>query len=137
MRGGTANCSVVISDKAVASPVVSEPDVAIVMNEPSLSKFEPLIKKGGTLIINSSLVKTKPTRTDITVYAVPFNQLADEIGNPKVGNILMLGAFAAVTGAVSTGAIVKALPKVFKKAKPEILELNRKALEKGFAYIKK
>ncbi|MDD4003927.1 MAG: 2-oxoacid:acceptor oxidoreductase family protein [Elusimicrobiaceae bacterium] len=136
MRGGTANCSVVISDKEVSSPVVSNPTVAIVMNEPSLSKFEPLVREGGILIINSSLVRTAPKRTDIKIISVPFNELAEEAGSPKVGNLLMLGVFAAATGAVSTDAIAKAMPKVFKRAKPEALELNKKALEKGFSFVK-
>ena len=134
MRGGTANCSVVISDEDVASPVVSQPDTAIIMNEPSLAKFEPLVKKGGLLLINSSLVKSKATRTDIKVVYIPFNELAQELGNLKIANIVMLGAFAAHTKAVSIEAIGKAFTKVFKRAKPEMIALNIKALEKGAAY---
>jgi len=80
MRGGTANCSVVIASEEVSSPVVSRPDTVIVMNEPSLAKFEPLVKPGGLLIINSSLVNSKPKRTDIKVAYVPCNKIAEEIG---------------------------------------------------------
>jgi len=133
MRGGTANCSVVISDDDVASPVVSQPDTVIVMNEPSLAKFEPLLKKGGLLLINSSLVKSKPARTDVRVVYVPVNALAEELGNTKIANIVMLGAFAGQTKAVSIDALGKALPKVFKRAKLEMIELNIKALKKGAA----
>ncbi len=133
MRGGTANCSVVISGGEVATPVVSVPDTAIVMNEPSLTKFEPLIKKGGILIINSSLIKTKATRTDIKVVYVPCNEIAESVGSAKTASLVALGAFAGLTGAVSIDGIEKAMRKVFKRAKPEMLELNRKALEAGAA----
>ncbi|MBI5242687.1 MAG: 2-oxoacid:acceptor oxidoreductase family protein [Elusimicrobia bacterium] len=131
MRGGTANCSVVISSEDVTSPIVSEPDTVIVMNEPSLAKFEPLLKPGGLLIINSSLVNTKPKRTDIRTVCVPCNKIAEELGSAKIANMAALGAFAAQTQALSIEAIAKALPKVFKRAKPEILELNVKALKRG------
>ena len=131
MRGGTANCSVVIASEEVSSPVVSRPDTVIVMNEPSLAKFEPLVKPGGLLILNSSLVNSKPTRTDIKVAYVPCNKIAEEIGTTKIANMVALGAYAGLTGAVSVETISQALGKVFKRAKPEMLELNIKALKKG------
>lgn len=134
MRGGTANCSVVISSEEVTTPIVSVPDTAIVLNEPSLAKFEPMVKPGGLLIINSSLVNSKPTRTDIKVLYVPCNQIAGELGNGKVMNMVALGAFAAATGAVSVEGITKALPRIFKKLKPEVLELNARALKRGAQY---
>jgi 2-oxoglutarate ferredoxin oxidoreductase subunit gamma len=131
MRGGTANCSVVVADDEVSSPIVSRPDTAVVLNEPSLAKFEPMLRPGGLLIVNSSLVNTKPKRTDIKVALVPCNAIAQELGSIKVANMVALGALAGLTGAVSIEAITKALPKVFKRAKPEMLELNVKALRKG------
>ncbi|HAM36579.1 MAG TPA: 2-oxoacid:ferredoxin oxidoreductase subunit gamma [Elusimicrobia bacterium] len=131
MRGGTANCSVVISSDEVTTPVVSQPDTVIVMNEPSLAKFEPLVKPGGLMIINSSLVKSRPKRSDIKIILVPCNQIADELKAPKIANMAALGAFCKHTGALSVDAVAKAMPKVFKRAKPEILELNVKALQKG------
>ncbi|MDQ7798661.1 MAG: 2-oxoacid:acceptor oxidoreductase family protein [Candidatus Edwardsbacteria bacterium] len=131
MRGGTANCSVVIASEEVSSPVVSRPDTVIVMNEPSLAKFEPLIKPGGLLIINSSLVNSRPKRSDIKVAYVPCNKIAEEIGTTKIANMVALGAYAGLTGALSVESIAKALGKVFKRAKPEMLELNIKALKKG------
>ena len=115
MRGGTANCSVVISSEEVTTPIVSQPDTVMVFNEPSLSKFEPMIKPGGLIIVNSSLINSKPTRTDIKVLYVPCNESANEIGNAKVMNMVALGAFAANTGALSVDSIVEALPKVYKK----------------------
>jgi 2-oxoglutarate ferredoxin oxidoreductase subunit gamma len=131
MRGGTANCSVVITDKEVSTPVVALPDTAIIMNEPSLPKFEPLIKKGGLLIINSSLIKTKPTRTDIRVVYVDCNAIAEKAGSLKAASLVALGTFAGITGAISIDSIASAMKKVFKRAKPEILDINRKALEEG------
>ncbi len=131
MRGGTANCSVVISSDEVTTPIVSAPDTVMVFNEPSLAKFEPLVKPGGLLIINSSLIKSKAERTDIKILYVPCNKIADELGNVKIMNMVALGAFAANTGALSVDDIIAALPKVYKKLKPELLELNAKALKKG------
>ena len=131
MRGGTANCSVVIASEEVTTPIVSEPDTVIVLNEPSLAKFEPLVKPGGLLIINSSLVNSKVTRTDIKALYVPCNAVAGELGNAKVMNMVALGAFAANTGALTVDAISKALPKVYKKLKQEVIDLNIKALKRG------
>jgi len=131
MRGGTANCSIVIASEEVTTPIVSEPDTVIVLNEPSLAKFEPLVKPGGLLIINSSLINSKASRKDIRVLYVPCNEIAGELGNAKIMNMVALGAFAANTGAISVEAITKALPKVYKKLKPEVIELNVKALKRG------
>lgn len=131
MRGGTANCSVVVSSDEVSTPIVTVPDTAIVLNEPSLAKFEPMVKPGGLLIINTSLVNSKPTRTDIKILNVPCNEIAGELGNAKVMNMVAMGAFAAATGAITVDAIAKALPKVYKKLKPEVIELNVKALRRG------
>jgi len=137
MRGGTANCSVVIASDEVTTPIVSEPDTVIVLNEPSLEKFEPLVKPGGLLIINSSLVNSKPSRKDIRILYVPCNEIAGELGNTKIMNMVALGAFAANTGAISLDAITRALPKVYKKLKPEVIELNVKALKRGAAIMLK
>jgi 2-oxoglutarate ferredoxin oxidoreductase subunit gamma len=133
MRGGTANCSVVVSSDEVTTPVVSQPDTVIIMNEPSLAKFEPLVKSGGLMIVNSSLVKSKPTRQDIKVVYVACNQIADELKAPKIANMAALGAFCQHTGALSIEVVAKAMTKVFKRAKPEMLELNVQALRKGAA----
>lgn len=131
MRGGTANCSVVVASDQVSTPIVTVPDTAIVLNEPSLAKFEPMVKPGGLLIINTSLVNSKPTRKDIRILNVPCNEIASELGNPKIMNMVAMGAFAAATGAVTVDAIARALPKVYKKLKPEVIELNVKALKRG------
>ena len=131
MRGGTANCSVVVASEEVSTPVVSTPDTAIVLNEPSLAKFESMVKPGGLLIINSSLVNSRATRTDIKALYVPCNAIAGELGNGKVMNMVAIGAFAAATGVMSIDAIARALPRVYKKLKPEVIVLNVKALQRG------
>ncbi|KAF0127606.1 MAG: 2-oxoglutarate ferredoxin oxidoreductase subunit gamma [Elusimicrobia bacterium] len=131
MRGGTANCSVVVASDEVTTPIVSMPDTAIVLNEPSLAKFEPMVRPGGLLIINTSLINSRPTRKDIRILEVPCNAIAAGLGNGKVMNMVALGAFAAATGAISVDAIARALPKVYKKLKPEVIELNVNALRRG------
>lgn len=92
MRGGTANCSVVISTEEIASPIVTEPSVALVLNEPSMDKFEPKVKKGGILIYNSSLIKKKPVRDDITVIALTANDFSEKHGSVRAANMAALGA---------------------------------------------
>lgn len=132
MRGGTANCSVVVSDDEVASPVVTAPDIAIVFNQPSFDKFEPMVKKGGILIVNSSLVNSKSNRKDIKIIEIPLNQIADKLGNSKVINMIALGALSKATGAVSKKSLTDALPKVYKKLKPELIDLNIRAVDEGY-----
>ncbi|WP_428071808.1 2-oxoacid:acceptor oxidoreductase family protein [Candidatus Avelusimicrobium alvi] len=136
MRGGTANCSVVVSDGEVYTPIVSAPDTVIVMNEPSLPKFEPIIKKGGLLIINSSLVNSRPARTDITTVCVPCNQIAEGLGMDRIANLVALGAFIKLTGAVTLESVEHAMKKVYKRAKPEMMELNKQALQAGYDAVK-
>jgi len=131
MRGGTANCSVVVSSEEVASPVVSSPDSLIVMNEPSLLRFEPALKPQGLLLINKSLVSSQPKRTDVNTVTIDVNKIAEGIGTVKCANMVMLGALINHTQAVSLESVIKTLPKVFTRAKKEMLEMNVEALKKG------
>jgi 2-oxoglutarate ferredoxin oxidoreductase subunit gamma len=131
MRGGTANCSVVVSSEEVASPVVSSPDSVIAMNEPSLLKFEPTLKREGLLLINKSLVSSQPKRNDVNAVTIDANKLAEEIGTMKCANMVMLGALINHTQAVSLESIIKTLPKVFPRAKKEMIDINVEALKKG------
>ena len=131
MRGGTANCSVVVSSEEVASPVVSSPDSVIVMNEPSLLKFEPALKPEGLLLINKSLVASQPRRDDVNAAIIDANKIAEEIGTVKCANMVMLGALLGHTQAVSLESIIKTLPKVFPRAKKEMIDINVEALKKG------
>ncbi len=131
MRGGTANCSVVVSSDPVASPVVGNPDSLMIMNEPSLARFEDSLKPDGLMIINSSLVNSKPTRTDITAIKIPVSDLAEEVGNIKTANMVMLGAYAKKTGAVSVDALKNSIAKVYVRANESMVEMNKKAIDKG------
>lgn len=137
MRGGTANCNVIISSSAVGSPVVIESTSAIVMNRPSLDKFESSVVPGGRLFINTSLIDRKATRDDIEVYYIPANEIADEIGNPRTANMVMLGAFLEATKAVEVDSVLeKAFTAVFGENRAHLKPINQKALEKGAELVK-
>lgn len=136
MRGGTANCNVLISDEPIGAPVVTEATAAVVMNLPSLDKFEKDVVPGGKLFINSSLIDKKCSRDDIDVYYVPVNDLANELGNAKVANMVMLGAFLELTNAVKVDSILEAFKKVFGENKSHLLPINENALEKGASVVK-
>jgi 2-oxoglutarate ferredoxin oxidoreductase subunit gamma len=131
MRGGTANCSIVISTDPVASPVVGSPDSILIMNEPSLAKFEPMVKPGGTIFINTSLVVSRPKRTDVKVVEVAANEIAEELGSIKCANMVMLGAFAKKTGAVKLETLKGNIKKAYPRAKDALLEMNKKAIDRG------
>lgn len=137
MRGGTANCSVVVSDDPIASPVLSMADCVIAMNTPSLEKFEANVNPGGKLFINSSIIEKKATRTDIDIYYVPCNEIADQLGNPKVLNMAMLGAFLEATNVVKVDSVLDALLYKLGEKKAKLIPLNRQAIEMGAASIRK
>ena len=127
MRGGTANCTVVVSDAPVSSPLIYEADVVVAMNLPSLARFEPLVKPGGKLFYNSSLIPQAPGRTDIEAVAVAANDIAGELGNARAANMVMLGAVVYEANVAGGEAMDKVLQKVFSGSKAKLLELNRKA----------
>ncbi|HLR34833.1 MAG TPA: 2-oxoacid:acceptor oxidoreductase family protein [Tissierellales bacterium] len=136
MRGGTANCSVIISSEDVGSPVVIDSNTAIAMNKPSLDKFEDSVVKGGKLFINSSLIGEKSKRDDIEVYYIPANDIADELGNIRVANMVMLGAYLEVSKVVETDSVLKAFTKVFGEDKKHLLPINEEAIKKGSLAVK-
>ncbi len=132
MRGGTANCIVNISDNPISSPIVTEYDVAVVFNLPSLKKFEPKVKKGGLLIWESSTIKTPPTRDDINVHAVPAIKAAgDKLKNVKVMNMVALGALVKINPVVKKETLIKALKDTLPSRHHHLIPLNEKALELG------
>jgi len=131
MRGGTANCGVVISDEEIASPVVAEADVAVIMNKPSLEKFIDSVKPGGTLLYNSDLLDYPDPRTDITVLPIPCHSTALELGSDKVSNIVVLGALVEATDLVSKDACLETIKEKLGKRKPQFLSMNLQAYEKG------
>jgi 2-oxoglutarate ferredoxin oxidoreductase subunit gamma len=137
VRGGTANCMLVISDKSIACPVVGNPDTIIVMNKASLHKFAPLLKKGGLLIMNSSLIDEKPQVDDsIEVLCVPADDLAVEIGNKKTANMVILGAYLEKRGHISVDSTIKTLPETIAERHHNTLPVNIQALQRGAEFIK-
>ena len=130
MRGGTANCYVVISDDEIGAPVSNSVDDLIVMNGPSLHKFLPNLKPGGTLFINSSIVKDPIDRDDIKVISVPVTEMALEMGNPRILNIIMLGAYIGYTNAVPKDVVTAGIHHKFEN-KPKVIPINDKAFETG------
>ena len=136
MRGGTANCSVVVSDKPVASPLIAQADTILAMNKPSLLKFEGDVKPGGLLLINSSIIDIKTSRTDVDAVYVPCNEIAESVGNLKGPNVVFLGAYVAKKpDVISREAIVEAMRVELGERKARFLDGNIKALEAGMAYV--
>lgn len=136
MRGGTANCSVIVSEDPIGAPIVTEATAVIVMNRPSLDKFESTVIPGGMLFINSSLIDQKAKRDDIKVYYVPANDIADELGTGRVANIVMLGAYLKAAGAAKEESIMEIITEIFSGKKDKVIPLNKEALVKGAACIK-
>jgi len=130
MRGGTANCTVVISDRPVGSPVIRSPRAVVAMNLPSLDKFESDVRAGGLLLINSSLINRKATRDDLTVIEVPANEIANELGNRRGANMVALGAYLGATDAVSLDEVIEVIRETFA-AKPGVIDVNITALRRG------
>lgn len=135
MRGGTANCSVVVSDKEIASPIVNQPDCVVAMNIASLNKFESRVKPGGTIFVNSSLIDRKVGRDDVTEIRVPANEIAEGLGNAKAANMVMLGGIIKKTGVVDLGSVTDCLESVLSERAMALLELNKQALKKGFEEV--
>ena len=131
MRGGTASCSVIISDEEVGSPIISEPDVLIAMNLPSFEKFVPTVKAGGIVIADSSLIETKTDRTDIDVYYIPATALASDMGKQSLANMIILGKLLKVMGDFNKDEINTVLSKVIPPKKADMLEINMKAMSIG------
>jgi len=133
MRGGTANCSVRVSDEMIGAPVVDEIDLLVAFNRPSLEKFESQVRPGGLLFYDSSLIDVEPQRSDIECIAVPATKMADELGNTKAANMVMFGAIVAKTGLFTIEEVVRYLDSFIKKTK--LIPLNEQAVKRGGAYI--
>ena len=136
MRGGEANCAVVISTEAIGSPLVSEPDILVAMNKPSLRKFLPRMKPGGLLLYNSSLIENPALRADVRVVAVPCNAIADSLSTPRVANMVMLGALQAASRLFSTESLITVMTEWLGQKKAYLLEVNKQALGMGKALVK-
>ncbi len=135
MRGGTANCTVVISDEEIGSPQVRKPRAVIVMNLPSLDKYEDKVAQDGYLVINSSMVNRKAKRKDIHVIEIPGTELAEEIGDKRLANSIMLGALTAKAKFLKMKSVEKGLEKSLKGKKKALIENNKQALQKGAEFL--
>ena len=133
MRGGTAHCTVIISDDEVGAPIVARPDIAVALNLPSFDKYEPLVKPGGLLVVNSSLVASESHRADIDVIAVPANGIAEEWGTPKMLNMAAVGAMLAARPVLPLAVIEAALAAHLPASKQHLIEANLQVLRHGFA----
>lgn len=135
MRGGTANCCVVLSDEPIVSPIVLEPTELIAMNLPSLLKFEPSVVENGTVFVNSSIISDKVQRSDLRAIYVPCLEIAQELGNLKVANMVMLGAYMEAMKNVGTDTIKEMLVHMFTGPKAKLVDLNIEALKRGAACV--
>lgn len=131
MRGGTANCTVVVSDTQIASPVIANPYAIVVLNKPSLDKFESWVQKDGLVVINETLIDRKTTREDVKAIYTPGNKIAMDLGNAKATNMVMLGTYIAATQVVKKETAIKAIEDNLK-SKEKLIPLNIKAFEKGY-----
>lgn len=134
MRGGTANCTVIVSDKKIPSPMSSKPDTIIVMNLPSLDKFLPKVKSGGTVFLNSSLIEKEVKRDDVKVIKVPANDIANELGNSRIANMVMLGSYIEEKRIIKLDTIKASLESVLSARNQDLIDLNNKALDRGKEY---
>jgi 2-oxoglutarate ferredoxin oxidoreductase subunit gamma len=131
MRGGTASCSVILSDTPVGSPIVSKPDVLVAMNLPSLDKYEDSVVAGGTIFVDSALIERKVKRTDVNVYYIPATKLASDNGMPTLANMIIVGKILKELGGYSDEAVRAALGKVISAKRADMLEVNLRAMNIG------
>ena len=134
MRGGTANCSVIISDEPVGSPIVSEPDVLIAMNLPSLDKYEKEAKSGALIFVDSTLIERKVEREDVKAFYIPATKMAMDAGIPTLANMIMVGKVLKETEGLSLDNLEAAMKKVVSAKRIELLDMNMKAIETGYNY---
>ena len=135
VRGGTANCTVIVSDELIGSPVVTNPDVLILMSDASLNKFQPRLKQNGLLIFDSSLIKEPVLRADISVAGIPATEISSKIGNTKSANMVLLGAIIAETKLLKETSAFEALESSMPGRKKKSIEVNKKAIVEGIRYI--
>ena len=131
MRGGTASCSVIISDEAVGSPIISNPDILVAMNLPSLDKFEKSVVSGGIILADSTLIERKVERDDVTIYYIPATRLASENGFPTLANMILMGKLLEILGGFNAEDVKATLSKVISAKRADMLETNLKALKLG------
>jgi 2-oxoglutarate ferredoxin oxidoreductase subunit gamma len=135
MRGGTAHCIVILSDDDIGSPIIRQPTMCIVMNPASMDKYEPLVKPGGLLVANSTLVRARSDREDIEAVYVPANDLADSLGNVKMANVILLGAMLGKREILPIDSIKRTLDEHIPERRKHIIEPNKRALDRGIQFV--
>ena len=134
MRGGTANCSMILSDEPIGAPIISNPDVLVAMNLPSLDKYEPQVKPGGKIFVDSTLIERKVTRDDVDVYYIPATKLASDNGTPTLANMILVGKLLDVFGEYDEELVKKALGKCISARHADLFDMNLKCMEIGRDY---
>ena len=137
MRGGTANCTVAVSDEEIASPVASEPNYLVAMNRPALFTFQNRVTSGGSILINSSMVEVSPSRQDVTAFYIPCSDMAQELGNYRTAIIVMMGAFVRQSGIIPPEIYLKTLETIMGSRKKALADVNRRAFTSGYEYVQK
>ncbi|MBN2546285.1 MAG: 2-oxoacid:acceptor oxidoreductase family protein [Spirochaetes bacterium] len=132
MRGGTCNCSVVISDKEISSPIVNKPDILLLFNQPSKNKFEAKCIPGAKVLINNSLINEQALRNDISSFYIDATNTANKLGNIKIANMIMLGALSKITGIVKLDSLINAMPEILSARNKKLIDLNVQALKEGY-----
>ena len=135
MRGGTAHCIVILSSDDIGSPIIRRPTLCIVMNPPSMDKYEPLIRPGGLLVANSTLVRAKSAREDIQAVYIPANELAAELGNIKMANVVLLGAMLGMREILPIESVKRTLEEHIPERRKHIIEPNKRALDRGVQFV--
>jgi len=136
VRGGTANCTVTVSDEEIASPIASEPEFVVALNQPSFVRFQSLLVSGGFILYNSSLIQPDSIRSDIEAMGVPIMEMANKLGNTKVANMILLGAFIKVSNLINLDNLLKNLPDILGAGKAKLLKVNEEAIKCGYNYLK-
>ncbi|HLF89911.1 MAG TPA: 2-oxoacid:acceptor oxidoreductase family protein [Anaerolineales bacterium] len=134
MRGGTANCTVIISEEEIGAPVVKNPQAVIVMNLPSLEKYEPLVKKDGVLVVNSSLIERDVDRKDVNVVGIPANEIAERLGDKRLANMVVVGALLGRLPVLPVEAVIQALKDHLPERRQKLIPANIEALHQGMAF---
>jgi 2-oxoglutarate ferredoxin oxidoreductase subunit gamma len=135
VRGGTANCTVSVGDEEIASPIASNPDYLVVMNAPSLHKFQSILRKGGRCLVNTSLVHEKSIRQDVKVYEIAASEMAEELGDLRAANMIVLGSFLKISGMVKPETVLEIVEETFRRKSPEVMERNKEALWAGYRFF--
>jgi 2-oxoglutarate ferredoxin oxidoreductase subunit gamma len=136
MRGGTAHCIIILSSDDIGSPIIRRPSLCIVMNPPSMDKYEPLVRPGGLLVANSTLIRSRSAREDIQAVYVPANELAAELGNVKMANVVLLGAMLGMREILPIQSVKRTLDEHIPKRRKHIIEPNKKALDRGVQFVR-